>query len=535
MNDQFPVFSAQPDRVHQRAGFSASFLSFHEFLHFLSEAKWVVLICVLLSLIAASLFISMLPRLYTAQTSLLVDSNKGQLSRSRDDASNFGVELAEIETQLQILKSQKIALVVVDRLGLDRDPLFMGEAADSSLTSRFKSLFPKFSQASTVSESGPDGRYRAAMRLADALSVARVGASYVVSVTVNASDPARAAQIANALTEVYITDRVEARLESAQRTNIEQERQRELRLRVLSSAVPPVSASSPRRRIILAVATVFGAFFGLGMAFLRRAMDDTVRLPEQIASTGARLLAAVPATRFGRRNSRDGARAPPGFDYARLNPLSLFAQSVKKIGLAVQVANPRPGPGFCLGILSVTPGEGASTVAHNLADALGTSGRRTLLVEIDLRNADRKHPKHNDSALNYSFLSGTKLCATLSPNKGRRPGGDAPAGLEQLLASEEMEKFLSQCRRDYACVLVDCPAAELLSDATVMTRRLDALVVVVEWGRLPFDLYAASMPGLDGGSCKVLGVVLNKCQGLPVRFTNRLKRRSGAEQRLEKA
>jgi capsular polysaccharide biosynthesis protein/Mrp family chromosome partitioning ATPase len=522
MNEQF--LAAHRERDHHRAGMRASFLGFRDFLAFLSEAKWVVLTCVLISLIAASLFISMLPRLYTAQTSLLVDSNKGQLSRSRDDASNFGVELAEIETQLQILKSQKIALLVVDRLGLDQDPLFMGEAAAPSTPAGIRSLLQLFSPAPGGSEAGPDRRHRAALRLDGALSVARVGASYVVSVNVNATDPARAAQIANALTEVYITDRVEARLESAQRTNIEQERQRELRMRVLSSAVPPSSASSPRRRIILAVAAVSGAFFGLGIAFLRRAMDDTVRSPEQVAATGARLVAMLPATRFGKGRSSKATKTPPEFEYARLNPLSPFAQSARKICRAVQMAKPGPGHGFCLGILSVMPGEGASTVARNVADLLGASGRRTLLVEFDVRSNDREDQQRDGSALNYSLLSGTRLRAAVLSVEGRRSSDDLSAGPEELLASEQVEKFLSQCQQDFEYVLVDCPASELLPDAMVLTRHLDALVVVVERGRLPFDLFAASVSSLGSGSSKFLGVVLNKCRGLPAKFAGHVRR-----------
>jgi polysaccharide biosynthesis transport protein len=482
---------------------------FRRFLSFLSEAKWAVLVYVLASLATALLLIAVSPRLYTAQTSLLVDSNRGQLSRSRDDMNNLGRETAEIETQLQILKSQKIALLVVDRLGLDRDPLFIDDVAPK-LPSFLRGLFSPAPSAAAW-EVGADRRHRASMRLADALSVSRIGASYVVSVSANAADPARAAEIANTVTELYITDRVEARLESAQRTNLEQERQRELRMRILSSAIPPLSPSYPRRRIILAVAAIFGAFFGFGMVALRWAMDDKLRSPEQVSSAGVRLLASIPATRFVKGNFRRAERRPSKFRYARLNPLSSFAQSVRKIKSAVQIAKTRLEHGFCLGILSVMPGEGKSTVARNLADLLGAAGRRTVLLELDLQNLDGDDALDDDSALNYHFLSGAKLRATLSSNEGQQPlNCELPVALDELLGSEQMELFLSQCRRDYDYVLVDCPSGALLSDAIAVTGHLDALIVVAEWGRLPFDLFATNVSSLDGGSSEFLGVVLNK-------------------------
>jgi succinoglycan biosynthesis transport protein ExoP len=505
MTNQFPVVPAQSQRVRDRP-------DIHGLLLLISASWRVIVAFVLASLAAAWLFTKISTPLFTAQSSLLVDSNKGQLSRTHDENSNFGVEIAEIETQLQILKSQKIALLVVDRLGLDRDPVFMGEVAPNPsnwLNSLLWSLLPAL--GTVPSEGGPDRRHRAAMRFADAMNVARIGASYVVLVSVSTSNPLRAAEIANALTEVYVTDRIEARLEAAQRTNLEQERQRELRMRILSSATPPLSPSGPRRRVILGVAAIFGAFLGLGIAFLRRAMDDTVKLPEQVTSTGARLLGVIPATRFVEGDFRQGEKTPSIFQYARLNPLSPFARNMRKIKSAVQIANTRPKRGFCLGIVSTMPGEGKSTVAGNLADLVGASGRRTLLLNVDFHALDCNDAQGHGTAPNYTFLDSAKLRNLLAPSEGQQPlSCDFSVGAGDLLGSEQMDQFLSQCRRDYEYVLLDCPPAELLPDPMVVTHRLDALIVVAEWGRLPFDVFATGLSSLGAGSSKILGVVLNK-------------------------
>jgi polysaccharide biosynthesis transport protein len=504
MTNQFPIVPAHSERVRDRP-------DVRDLFFFISAARGAVVACVLACVAAAWLFTKMSTPLFTAQSSLLVDSNKGQLSRPRDETNNFGVEIAEIETQLQILKSQKIALLVVDRLGLDRDPAFMGEVAPNPSNWLNALLWSLLSTPGTV-EGGPDRRHQAALRLADAMTVARVGASYVVSVGVSTTSPSRAAEIANALTEVYVTDRIEARLESAQRTNLEQERQRELRMRILSSATPPLSPSSPRRRVILSVAAVFGVFFGLGVSFLRRAMDDTVKSPEQVAAAGARLLGVIPETQFAKGKLR--WRRPSAFQYARLNPLSPLAQNVRKIRSVVQAAKTGYEHGLCLGIVSAMPGEGKSTLAGNLADLLGASGRRTLLLDFDLGILDRKDTQCRGTAPNYTFLDGTKLRAALTPvEDGRPPSHDLSVGPGDLLGSEQMGQFLSQCRRDYEYVLLDCPSSELLPDTTIVTRDLDALIVVIEWGRLPFELFTASLANLGGGSSKVLGVVLNKVGG----------------------
>jgi succinoglycan biosynthesis transport protein ExoP len=240
-------------------------------------------------------------------------------------------------------------------------------------------------------------------------------------------------------------------------------------------------------------------------------MDDTVKLPEQVTSTGARLLGVIPATRFVEGNLRPGEKTPSIFQYARLNPLSPFARNMRKIKSAVQIANTRPKHGFCLGIVSTMPGEGKSTIAGNLADLVGASGRRTLLLNVDLPALDRNDAQCHGTAPNYTFLDSAKLRDLLAPSEGQQPlNCDFSVGAGDLLGSEQMDQFLSRCRRDYEYVLLDCPPAELLPDPMVVTHRLDALIVVAEWGRLPFDVFATGLSSLGAGSSKILGVVLNK-------------------------
>src|SRR5215471_13432441 len=161
MTNQFSVVPAHPELVRDRS-------DIRELLLVVSAAKKVVAACILASVAAAWLFTKTVTPQYTAQSSLLVDSNKGQLSRPRDETSNFGVEIAEIETQLQILKSQKIALLVVDRLGLDRDLIFMGEVAPNP-SNWLNSLLWRLLPAPATVERGPDRRHQAALRLADAM------------------------------------------------------------------------------------------------------------------------------------------------------------------------------------------------------------------------------------------------------------------------------------------------------------------------------------------------------------------------------
>ena len=157
--------------------------------------------------VLAALYAMTAVPLYTAQTQIIIDPSLPQTLREQGDGL-FSIDNAQVESQIEVLKSESIAHDVITQLKLADDPAFIGSAP--SILSYPIRLFQ--------SEGRPDAfaRERSAFaRLARGLAVRRVGLSYSIEVMFSATSPELAAKIANATANAYIAEQIGARAQSA--------------------------------------------------------------------------------------------------------------------------------------------------------------------------------------------------------------------------------------------------------------------------------------------------------------------------------
>ena len=180
-----------------------------------------MLLCMALGLAYAMLA---KPR-YTAQASLVIDNTQEQFS-SLDGATRVGPQdVAAVETQIQILRSQRVALAVVRELNLPAHPEFAAaepEAAPGALTRLRRWLTGLLSADDGGGAPGgpplvkPSVEEVAAYKVRENMDVRRVGAAHVIEVSATAGNPNLAWSIANALTEAYIADQRSARYDAVE-------------------------------------------------------------------------------------------------------------------------------------------------------------------------------------------------------------------------------------------------------------------------------------------------------------------------------
>jgi succinoglycan biosynthesis transport protein ExoP len=171
---------------------------------------------------------------YTAVASLLIDEPAQDLSRI-GLAGAAAEDLVAIETQMQILRSQDVAVSVVDALDLTDNPLFIPDEPDvvSAAIARLRrgvrdaldGLISSGGEAAAQDAAGAGAgevtpplspREKVAVRLRDDLDVYRVGASRAIDVVYTGNHPELAAAIANAVTHAYVQNRIDARFGAAE-------------------------------------------------------------------------------------------------------------------------------------------------------------------------------------------------------------------------------------------------------------------------------------------------------------------------------
>jgi exopolysaccharide transport family protein len=171
---------------------------------------FVTAFAVMISLI----YLRVTPPTYTGQVKVLFENPKAQFVRQQSVLAEMPIDNAQLETQIQILKSKTIATSVIDQLRLADDPDF--KASGRSLLSVLRDIRGWFGSAPADVQVGQqdvpmDGLVAA---FNNRLSAVRLGYSNVIEITFSASNAKRAAEIANAVAEAYVTDQLNAKFEA---------------------------------------------------------------------------------------------------------------------------------------------------------------------------------------------------------------------------------------------------------------------------------------------------------------------------------
>jgi succinoglycan biosynthesis transport protein ExoP len=181
--------------------------------------------------------------LYTAYTDLLIDERRAINERDAAAIGGPGFDTQGVDSQVEILKSGRVGLAVVNALQLDKDPRHLASDDDLPIA-LIRSIMSSVRDAlngsprDVLAESG-DGSpaKRAAVRkVRDNLSVERIGRTHVLRVSYHSADRELAARVADGLAEAYLTDQLDAKYEATRRASSWlQERIEQLRQAAISS------------------------------------------------------------------------------------------------------------------------------------------------------------------------------------------------------------------------------------------------------------------------------------------------------------
>jgi polysaccharide biosynthesis transport protein len=152
------------------------------------------------------------PASYTSHAMLLIDSSKVRILQQEAPMGDVPIDTAQVETQVEILKSENIGLSVIKDLKLAEDPELAGSGGGL-----VGSILGLFSPPKAQSETGLT-RQALATFLAKR-TVLRVGRTYVLDIGYTSLSPHRSANIANAIADAYIVDQLESKYQATRRAS----------------------------------------------------------------------------------------------------------------------------------------------------------------------------------------------------------------------------------------------------------------------------------------------------------------------------
>jgi succinoglycan biosynthesis transport protein ExoP len=302
--------------------------------------------------------------------------------------------------------------------------------------------------------------------------------------------------------------------------------------RLITQATQPLTKSSPKTILVLALAGFGGVILGLGLGVLRDVSDRVFRSTSQVEDwIKADCISVVPLIREVPKpkeepwpENADGlaARRIIAEDNSRLwavasSPLSRFAESIRAIKVAADLSKGGK-TNRVIGITSSLPNEGKSTIAVALAELIAHSGGRVLLVDCDLRNPSLSKSFAREAELGLLDVLANKasiedvLWYDAVTGFEFLPGIQSLRGMHssEILRSESMLKLFEMLRESYDYVIVDLPPLAPVVDVRVATALIDSFVFVIEWGRTKIDVAEHALADARGVYENLLGVVLNK-------------------------
>ena len=312
----------------------------------------------------------------------------------------------------------------------------------------------------------------------------------------------------------------------------------------------PFYPSAPNVRMNLAIGLLLGLCVGGALAAVRELTDSKIRERRDVErETGVPVLAMIPTLRKpgpiaavegnGARRLKEGAGVSDGDGKVAKIPASrdmweeeLVIEAFRSLAADLRFTGQRLGTRGLrsIAVTSASRGDGKTFTACNLAIAQAVHGRKTLLLDADLRASGvaRFFNLAWTSAGLTDVLTGQADMPSVLQELDLRDGGQLrviSAGNPQVRSVGMLEKhairvgsLLDYGEEHFDLVVVDTPPLNVLTDAATIASRVDAVVVVVRGGVTDRSALELTLKRLTRANARVVGLVLNDVD-LPEYYT----------------
>jgi len=419
------------------------------------RARWLIIFATTAVAVAGAAAITFLTTpLYQASTRLFVSTNSSG-SASEIYQANLTSQ-QRVASYTELVMGETLAQRTITKLGLDMSP--------KELTSRVK--------ASTKVD------------------------TVLINVSVRDESPIRARDIADALSDEFVT--MVRELETPQDGTAP-----DARVVVEQRASIPETAVTPKPIRNFAIGLAAGLLLGIGFAFLRDWLDNTVKDRQTLEDvTGVGLVGSIPLDKE--------LRTKPAISFDGNN--SAIAEAFRKLRTNLQFLAVDNPPRVIV-VTSSLPNEGKSTTAINIALALAEAEHNVVLVDGDLRRPRLDTYLGLIGRVGFStVLAGRASLAevlqeTAFPGLTVLTSGAVPPNPSELLGSLAAKKILAELRAGFDYVVVDSSPLLAVTDASVLAADADGALLMARFGKTTREQLTHAVTNLAGVGAPLLGAI----------------------------
>ncbi len=351
------------------------------------------------------------------------------------------------------------------------------------------------------------------------------------------------------------------------------------KIRIIDPAVPSPSRTSPNTKVNLALGLILGLGLGALAAFFIEQIDNSIKNVSDIERMGIKILGIIPdiskskSTTKMRNNKRKTSKTPDGqtgftsvvsdikhrilgitpdiskskpatkmrnnkrktnktpdgqtgfinvaSDIKRRiitkeDPQSPISEAYRSLRASITYASSVDNPAKTIIITSPGPGEGKTTTITNLAITFANIGKRTLLVDADLRRpVIHRIFNFNIEPGLTQYLTGSirgidpLIKQTEIINLQVITAGATPSDPSGLLSSEKMHKFLKNLEIGWDIILFDAPPSIAFSDVPLLAKNINQFMIVVKSGQTDKFALNRTVQMLENVNAPIAGVIMN--------------------------
>lgn len=276
-------------------------------------------------------------------------------------------------------------------------------------------------------------------------------------------------------------------------------------LSVIEPAGLPRTPIGPNRFVSILLAAAIGFVLAAAAAYLLDYLDDTVKLPEDLAR-----ITDYPVIGY----LSDWGDEVGNRVFVSANPRHPVVEGYRTLRTNLEYASVDEEVKTIF-VASADTEDGKSSVASNLAVILSQSEKKVIVMDADLRkpNLHTFFGIPNDYGLSEIFRGKLTVDDAIKEWNGGQlfviTGGDPPPNSSELLGSKKMGEILNELKKQADLIIIDGPPF-LVADATTLAAKVDGVLVVIRSGYTHEPAIRSMLQQLDRVGARVLGLVMNR-------------------------
>lgn len=262
--------------------------------------------------------------------------------------------------------------------------------------------------------------------------------------------------------------------------------------KIVDKAIPSDYPISPKKAIVILAGLILGLIIPFAIIYLKNLLDNKVKTRNDLEMLDIPFLGDVPTSESSNQLMDFESRSA-----------SAEAIRIVRTNLEFILTNKSKGVAKKIFVTSTLPSEGKSFVCANLAATIALSGKKVLLIGLDLRNPRVKDYlqiptrgltnfiMNNDESIDDYIVNIPNY-----PHFDVLPSGNIPPNPAELLMSNKIEDVFDELSKIYDYILVDTAPVAPVTDTLLISKYADMFVYIVRANKLekklleiPFDLY----------------------------------------------